>query len=416
MSTSAIRRPVPPAASESGKAWVSSRAVRAHSPTLARRRGLNTRMRAVSSVRLAFGRSRRHALIPASMRARHGHEAWVQRVRDVPCRLTTTPCPAGDLEQQLEQYRRELTGYCYRMLGSSFEAEDAVQETMLRAWRSIDRFEGRSALKSWLYRIATNVCMDMLNGRQRRARPMELTEVGTPESTLNTLPEVTWLEPIPDAHVLAGQQRRRSRRARAGPGDAAPGVRRGAAAPAGAPARGADPARGAALERRRDRRAARLERRVGQQRAAARAGDDRRHRADDRGRARSAGDGRRRAARPLRGRLRAVRHRLARRAAARGRDAVDAALRPLAARPRAHRGVASGLRPRLPRLAAHRDERQRPAGVRSVPPERARRQLRAVGAAGHRALKRADHGPQRVPRHGAPVPAVRAARRAPGRN
>jgi RNA polymerase sigma-70 factor (ECF subfamily) len=110
---------------------------------------------------------------------------------------------AGDLEQQLEQYRRELTGYCYRMLGSSFEAEDAVQETMLRAWRSLDRFEGRSALKSWLYRIATNVCMDMLNGRKRRARPMELTEVGTPASTLHTLPEVTWLEPIPDAHVLA---------------------------------------------------------------------------------------------------------------------------------------------------------------------------------------------------------------------
>ncbi|MDQ3723161.1 MAG: sigma-70 family RNA polymerase sigma factor [Actinomycetota bacterium] len=107
-----------------------------------------------------------------------------------------------DLELRLEQHRRELTGYCYRMLGSSFEAEDAVQETMLRAWRNIDRFEGRSALKSWLYRIATNVCMDMLNGRQRRARPMELTEVGTPASTLSTRPEVTWLEPIPDAHVL----------------------------------------------------------------------------------------------------------------------------------------------------------------------------------------------------------------------
>jgi RNA polymerase sigma-70 factor (ECF subfamily) len=118
--------------------------------------------------------------------------------------MTTHPVTpaAGDLEQRLEQHRRELTGYCYRMLGSSFEAEDAVQETMLRAWRSIDRFEGRSALKSWLYRIATNVCMDMLNGRQRRARPMELTEVGTPDSMLNTLPEVTWLEPIPDAHVL----------------------------------------------------------------------------------------------------------------------------------------------------------------------------------------------------------------------
>ena len=118
--------------------------------------------------------------------------------------MTTQPAtPAtGDLEQRLEQHRRELTGYCYRMLGSSFEAEDAVQETMLRAWRSFDRFEGRSALKSWLYRIATNVCMDMLNGRKRRARPIELTEVGTPDSALHTLPEVTWLEPIPDAHVL----------------------------------------------------------------------------------------------------------------------------------------------------------------------------------------------------------------------
>ena len=89
------------------------------------------------------------------------------------------------------------------MLGSSFEAEDAVQETMLRAWRSIDRFEGRAALKSWLYRIATNVCLDMLNGRQRRARPMELTEVGIPDpSGLNTLPEITWLEPIPDGRVM----------------------------------------------------------------------------------------------------------------------------------------------------------------------------------------------------------------------
>jgi len=107
-----------------------------------------------------------------------------------------------DLELALEQHRRALTGYCYRMLGSTFEAEDAVQEAMLRAWRSFDRFEGRSALKSWLYKIATNVCLDMLDGRKRRARPMDLSGAGTPESELTTLPEATWLEPIPDARVL----------------------------------------------------------------------------------------------------------------------------------------------------------------------------------------------------------------------
>jgi RNA polymerase sigma-70 factor (ECF subfamily) len=109
----------------------------------------------------------------------------------------------GELELQLEQHRAELTAYAYRMLGSAFEAEDAVQETMLRAWRSYDRFEGRAALRSWLYRIATNVCFDMLSGSQRRARPMDLGPAKGADAPLgNPLPEVTWIEPIPDDRVL----------------------------------------------------------------------------------------------------------------------------------------------------------------------------------------------------------------------
>jgi RNA polymerase sigma-70 factor, ECF subfamily len=110
---------------------------------------------------------------------------------------------ATPVEVQLEQYRSELTGYCYRMLGSSFEAEDAVQDTFIRAWRGFDRFEGRAALRSWLYRIATNVCLDMLEGRKRRARPMDLGPAREPVvENLNSLPEVTWLEPIPDALIV----------------------------------------------------------------------------------------------------------------------------------------------------------------------------------------------------------------------
>ena len=110
----------------------------------------------------------------------------------------------GGLERQFELHRSELTGYCYRMLGSPFEAEDAVQDTFLRAWRGFDRFEGRAALRSWLYRIATNVCLDMLNGRNRRARPMDFGPAVEPvESNLNTLPEATWIEPIPTSLVSA---------------------------------------------------------------------------------------------------------------------------------------------------------------------------------------------------------------------
>jgi RNA polymerase sigma-70 factor, ECF subfamily len=110
--------------------------------------------------------------------------------------VATTPDAAA-----LEQHRKELTAYCYRMLASPFEAEDAVQETMLRAWRSLDRFEGRSALRSWLYRIATNVCLDMLGGRERRARPMDLGPAGEPIIENLHTPEVAWLQPIPDALV-----------------------------------------------------------------------------------------------------------------------------------------------------------------------------------------------------------------------
>jgi RNA polymerase sigma-70 factor (ECF subfamily) len=112
---------------------------------------------------------------------------------------TQTRAPA-----ELEQYRLELTAYCYRMLGSAFEAEDAVQEAMVRAWRGLDRFEGRSALRSWLYRIATNVCLDMLNGKQRRERPLDLGPASLPVSSSLGEPwsEASWVEPIPDGRVL----------------------------------------------------------------------------------------------------------------------------------------------------------------------------------------------------------------------
>ncbi|MGH2927145.1 MAG: sigma-70 family RNA polymerase sigma factor [Solirubrobacteraceae bacterium] len=111
----------------------------------------------------------------------------------------TAPALAADLEP----YRRELTGYCYRMLGSGFEAEDAVQETLVRAWRHAAGFEGRSSVRSWLYRIATNVCIDMSRQVQRRARPMEMGPSSPPDETLigSPLPEATWVTPIADGRA-----------------------------------------------------------------------------------------------------------------------------------------------------------------------------------------------------------------------
>ncbi len=99
---------------------------------------------------------------------------------------------------ELERHRGELTAFAYRMLGSPFDAEDAVQDAFVRAWRSRDRFEGRAAMRSWLYRITTNVCLDMLKSKERRARPMDLGPSCEPiESNLNVPTEIAWLEPVP---------------------------------------------------------------------------------------------------------------------------------------------------------------------------------------------------------------------------
>ncbi len=104
---------------------------------------------------------------------------------------------------EMERYRAELTAHCYRMLGSPFDAEDAVQEAFVRAWRSRDRFEGRAAMRTWLYRIATNVCLDMLKGNGRRVRAMDLGPACEPlETNLNIPSDKRWIEPIPD-HLIA---------------------------------------------------------------------------------------------------------------------------------------------------------------------------------------------------------------------
>ena len=113
--------------------------------------------------------------------------------------IATSPSETLDLDA----YRTELTGYCYRMLGSPFDADDAVQDTLLRAWQAWDRFEGRASVRSWLYRIATNVCLDRLRGKDRRTMPMDLstTPFSAHQPPGDILPEATWVQPIVDSDV-----------------------------------------------------------------------------------------------------------------------------------------------------------------------------------------------------------------------
>jgi RNA polymerase sigma-70 factor (ECF subfamily) len=120
-----------------------------------------------------------------------------------PSPIADAPDAAG-LGERLEMHRIELTAYCSRMLGSAFEAEDAVQETFIRAWRGLEQFEGRAKFRSWLYRIATNVCLDMRGASQRRARPVDLSPAGTADQGLGPpLSEDTWIEPVPDDRAVA---------------------------------------------------------------------------------------------------------------------------------------------------------------------------------------------------------------------
>ena len=119
--------------------------------------------------------------------------------------VPTVGSPSDAAFADLERFRVELTAYCYRMLGAAFEAEDAVQETFIRAWRGLASFEGRASIRSWLYRIATNVCLDMLGASQRRARPVDLNPALSADAPLDAgLPGTAWIEPVPDGRVVSG--------------------------------------------------------------------------------------------------------------------------------------------------------------------------------------------------------------------
>ena len=104
--------------------------------------------------------------------------------------------------EELETHRKAIYGHCYRMLGSVVDADDAAQETMVRAWKGLEGFDGRSSPKTWLYRIATNVCIDALGAKKRRFRPMDEAAPGTPEDAIEDRPREHWLEPVPTSAIL----------------------------------------------------------------------------------------------------------------------------------------------------------------------------------------------------------------------
>lgn len=120
--------------------------------------------------------------------------------------MTPGDPPTLLLPESLREHRAALAGHCYRMLGSICDAEDAVQETLLRAWRAQDRFEQRSSLRTWLYRIATRVCLDAIQDAERRERPVDLGPAGTLDGALDTRPSSAWLEPAPDALILPADE------------------------------------------------------------------------------------------------------------------------------------------------------------------------------------------------------------------
>ena len=241
-----------------------------------------------------------------------------------------------------------------------------MQEAFLRAWKSFEQFEGRSSLRSWLYSIVTNVCLDMLGGRERRARPMELAPARSADTPLP--------DPLPDvdparARRSSGAPERRPLRGARGARVDPPRVRGRAAAPAAAAACGADPPRGPALEGFEV--AELLDTSVASVNSALqRARDPRVPR--DRGSRDPATHRRRaaRAARPLRRCVRAVRHGVAHLAPARGRHVVDAAVRDVAADPRRHPSMVPGAGDRLPGFETPRDRGERHAGVRAIQAER----------------------------------------------